>query len=87
MNLARICVAVAFGFILGIWLFRTSPVNANPQEGGKAHVFIVPVEVFDTKTPTSKNIPGVRIAGISCIAKPQTKLPDAALCYVATAIE
>lgn len=87
MNLTKICLAAALGFVLGSWLFHTSSVTANQQEDGNTHVFIAPVEVFNTKSPASLNIPGVRVVGISCLAKPQTKLPDAAICYVATSLQ
>jgi hypothetical protein len=86
MKLTTLFLAVAFSFVLGAWLFHTPQVKANPQ-AGSAHVFIAPIEMFDLKSSTSKSVPGVRIAGISCVAKPKANLPDAAICYVATSLE
>jgi hypothetical protein len=80
------CLAAVASFVLGAWLFQSGTVKANPQETGRAHVFIVPVAMIDGKSAVPENLPGARIAGISCIAKPTQKLPDAAVCYVATAL-
>ena len=82
MNLAKITLAVLCGLVLGATLFRTPAVNANPATA--AHVFIVPIWMADAKAPQPADLPGSRIAGISCIPKPADKSPDAAVCYVAT---
>jgi hypothetical protein len=82
----KTCLGVVVGFVLGTWLFQTGAVKANPQETGLAHVYIVPVAMLDAKSPVPQNLPGARIAGISCIPKPTHKFPDAAVCYVATAL-
>lgn len=82
----KICVGAALGFVLGVWLFHTVEVKARAKETGLAHVYIVPVTMLDAKSPVPENLPGARIAGISCIAKPTQKFPDAAVCYVATAL-
>jgi hypothetical protein len=82
----KICLAVLVGFVLGAWLFHTVEVKAHPKEAGLAHVLIVAVGMLDAKSPLPQNLPGARIAGISCIAKPTQKFPDAAVCYVATAL-
>jgi hypothetical protein len=82
MNFAKIPLAALAGFILGAMLFHARVVKAQ----GNAHVYIVPLTMPDAKTPFPSNLPGVRIAGISCIAKPTAKLPDAAICYVATTL-
>jgi|GEM_PF-5195146 hypothetical protein len=84
MNILKIGAAVSVGFALSVVLFHTSVVKA--QGSNQVHVFIYPVEMFSTKSTTSKDLPGLRIAGISCIPKPETKLPDAAVCYVATTL-
>jgi hypothetical protein len=80
------CLVALIGFVMGSWPFQTKTVKANPQETGRTHIFIVPVEMLDAKHPASQNLPGARIAGISCIARPAQKLPDAAVCYVATTL-
>jgi hypothetical protein len=82
----KICPGVLVGFVMGVWLFHTGTVKAHPQATGTAHVLIVPVAILDAKSPVPQNLPGVRIAGISCIAKPAKKFPDAAVCYVATTL-
>jgi hypothetical protein len=82
MNFLKIGLAVSVGFALGIALFRTPEVKA--QQAGSVVLFIHPVLVFDQKMPIDKAITGSRVDGISCIPKPTTKLPDAAVCYVAT---
>jgi hypothetical protein len=81
----RTCFVALVSFLMGASLFQTKTVRATPQETGLAHVFIVPVALFDTKSGVPANLPGARVAGISCIAKPTQKSPDAAICYVATA--
>jgi hypothetical protein len=80
----KTCLVAVVSFLMGAWLFQTKTVKANPQETGQAHVFIVPVAMFDVKSAVPANLPGARIAGISCIAKPTQKSPDASVCYVAT---
>lgn len=82
MNVLRIGLAVLVGFALGIVLCRTPEVKADPSN----HVFIVPVWMPDAKTPFPADLPGARIAGISCIPKPINKAPDSAVCYVATTL-
>lgn len=86
MSSLKVGLAAAMSFVLGAALFRTPTVKANPQKTELAHVFIVPVAVLDAKAPSSTNLPGARIAGISCIPKPEKRLPDAAVCYVATTL-
>jgi hypothetical protein len=82
MNVLKIGLAVLAGFALGIVLFRTPEVKANPAN----HVFIVPLWMPNAKTPFPADLPGARIAGISCIPKPTDKTPDAAVCFVATTL-
>jgi hypothetical protein len=82
----KICLGVVVGFVVGACLFQARAVKAHSQETGTAHVFIVPVAMFDAKSAVPQNLPGVRIAGISCIARPTQKFPDAAVCYVATTL-
>jgi hypothetical protein len=87
MKLSKLCLAILAGFLLGITASRLSfvPVaKASPQGAGKVHVYIVPEIVLSTNAPRSLDLPGGRIAGISCIPKPSDKLPDEAICYVAT---
>jgi hypothetical protein len=80
------CLLVLMSSVFVAWLFHTGMMKAHPQQSGTAHVYIVPVTLLDAKSPASINLPGVRFAGISCIAKPTQKLPDAAVCYVATTL-
>ncbi len=82
----KTCLVAVVGLVMGAWLFQMKTVSANPQETGHAHVFIVPVTMLNAKSAVPANLPGARIAGISCIAKPTPKSPDAAVCYVATAL-
>ena len=84
MRLLRLGFAIVFGFVLGGALFRSPRAKAIPQQSGQVHVAIVPVTMLDAKNLASQALPGNRIAGISCIPKPQKRLPDAAVCYVAT---
>ena len=80
----KICLAITTSFVLGVVISNTSPVKASPQEQGSVHVFIAPLEVATAKETRSQNLPGGRVVGISCIPKPTDKLPDHAICYVAT---
>jgi hypothetical protein len=80
MNFLKIALATTISFILGAMLSHAPTAKANPP----SHVFIVPVWMADAKTPQPADLPGNRIAGISCIPKPADKSPDAAVCYVAT---
>jgi hypothetical protein len=82
----KMWLGVVVGFVTGAFLFHVGTVKAHPQETGLAHVFIVPVPMTDAKTPLPRNLPGARIAGISCIAKPMQRFPDAVVCYVATTL-
>lgn len=84
MNNLKIGLAVLAGFVLSAAIFHTPAVKA--QESGTTHVFIHPVIMFNVKSGASQDLPGSRIAGISCIPKPLTKAPDAAVCYVATSL-
>ncbi|MGB8541980.1 MAG: hypothetical protein WCD49_10145 [Candidatus Acidiferrales bacterium] len=86
MTTLKFCLAVLVGVSFGAFWFRLPISNASPQDNGTAHVFIFPVKMFDAKNSASQNLPGAKIAGISCIAKPENNLPDAAVCYVATTI-
>jgi hypothetical protein len=89
MKLSKICLATLAGFLLGITVSRLSVVpnaKASPQETGKVHLYIAPELVLSTNAPRSVDLPGGRIAGISCIPKPSDKLPDRAICYVATSL-
>jgi len=84
MNILKISLAALVGFAFGIALFHTPEVKAQ-QQAGNVVVFIHAVTVLDTKLPTNQVLPGSRVDGISCIPKPIAgKLPDAAVCYVAT---
>lgn len=80
MNILKIASAVLVGFVLSAAMFHTPVAQANSP----THVFIVPVFVANGKAGTPADLPGARIAGISCIAKPAMGAPDAAVCYVAT---
>jgi hypothetical protein len=82
MNILKISLSALAGFVLGIVLVHTPAVKA--QEPGKVLVFIHPVLLLDQKMPVDKVIPGSRVDGISCIPAPVKRLPDAAVCYVAT---
>ncbi len=84
MNLLKLGLAVLFGVTLGVVLSHVPKVKANPQEPGSVHVTVVPLAMPDAKNLASKNLPGYRVVGISCLAKPIKQLPDAAVCYVAT---
>lgn len=83
MKLFKLGFAIVFGFVLGGALFRSPRAKAIPQQSGQVHVAIVPVTMLDAKNLASQTLPD-RIAGISCIPKPEKRLPDAAVCYVAT---
>jgi hypothetical protein len=85
-SLWKSCLLILMSFVLVAWLFHTGIMKAHPQQSGTAHIFIVPVTILNAKSAVPQNLPGVRIAGISCIAKPTQKLPDAAVCYVATTL-
>ena len=82
MNIVKIGLSVLAGFVLGIVLVRTPVVKA--QESGKVLVIIYPVLLLDQKMPVDKIVPGSRVDGISCIPAPAKRLPDAAVCYLAT---
>lgn len=83
MNLPKILLVSAISF--GAATVHYSPMaHAAPQTLGSVIVFIRPVSMDDLKLPVDKVISGSRVAGISCIPKPVAKLPDAAVCYVAT---
>lgn len=83
MNICKIGLAVLAGFVLSTAIFHTPAARANSP----SHVFIVPIFVTNTKAGTPADLPGNRIAGISCIPKPiPDKAPDAAICYVATTL-
>ena len=87
MNFTKVAGAAVVGFLLGIAVFRLPTAKADLQQQGLAHIAIVPVAMMDAKTLSSNNLPGAKIVGISCIAKPEKRLPDAAVCYVATTLE
>ena len=84
-SLWKACLGVGIGFVLGAWLFSIGEVKPKAQETETTHVIIVPVTMLDAKSSLPQNLPGARIAGISCIAKPMPRHPDAAVCYLATA--
>lgn len=87
MKLARpliVVSATSLGLALGAMM---SHVPVRAQGEAHVHVFIVPLAVPDAKTPVPADLPGERIAGISCLTKPQEKLPNAAVCYVATSLQ
>jgi hypothetical protein len=86
MRTLKFCFAVLVGIYFGAICFPLPVLEASPQDTGTAHVFIVPVRMLDATNSASQNLPGAKIAGISCIPKPEGKLPDAAVCYVATTI-
>ena len=87
MKLLKVAIVALLAFVLGVWSSRLKTVNASSQDAGQAHVFIAPLEMLDAKAPRTVNLPGVKIVGISCVAKPTERLPDAAVCYVATTLE
>jgi hypothetical protein len=80
----KVCLGMATGFLLGAWLFQAKAAKANPQELGQVHVYIRPIQMLDAHNSASQNVSGGTFVGISCIPKPSPKLPDAAVCYVAT---
>lgn len=84
MNLSRMFVPALVGSLLGVAASRVPIVRGIPQEAGSVHVYIASFSLFNTKVTLSKNLPGMRVAGISCIPKPTDKLPDQAVCHVAT---
>lgn len=90
MNFLKIGLTTTISFILGAMLSHAPTAKANPSEQKyaqvNAHVFVVPVWMVDEKTPQTADLPGNRIAGISCIPHPTDKMPNAAVCYVATSL-
>ena len=84
MTFLKLGLTVLFGLILGAALFHAPNVKANPQELGTVHVTIAPIPINDAKNLSSRDLPGYKIVGISCLPKPIKQLPDAAVCYVAT---
>lgn len=79
MKIAKTGLIFSVGVLVG-FLIRPGWLRA---QSGQAHVFIAPVTVNgDQGAPA--NLPGARIAGISCLPKPLKNAPDMALCYVAT---
>ena len=84
MNVLKLGAAVVFGLLLGAVLSHTPAVKASAQTLGFVHVSIKPVTVPDAKSEIVANFMGVKVAGISCIPKPQQNMPDSAVCYVAT---
>jgi hypothetical protein len=84
MNVLKLGAAVVFGLLLGAVLSHTPAVKASAQTLGFVHVSIKPVTVPDAKSEIVANFMGVKVAGISCIPKPQQNTPDSAVCYVAT---
>jgi hypothetical protein len=84
IKLLKIVSAVSVGFVIGAMTLHAPVIAAaSPQADGLVHVLIVPVMMLDTKNAFPSNLPGARVTGISCLPKPQNKLPDAAVCYVA----
>ena len=81
----RIVLATLVGFLCGVMGFHTRPIKA--QEPGSVHVFIRPLELENDKASRSIDLPGGRIVGISCVSNPQTRLPKAVTCYVATSLQ
>lgn len=77
----RVAVLACF-LLFSVW-FYLPIAKVTAQEPG-VHVFIAPLEVLTAKDTRSLNLPGGRVAGISCIPKPTEKLPDRAVCYIAT---
>jgi hypothetical protein len=86
MNVLKTCAAVFVGFLLGTLPFHAATAKAAQDTAELVHVGIYPVTMLDAKTPVPQNLPGGRIAGISCISKPEKKTPDSAVCYVATTL-
>jgi len=86
MNLSKILVAGLFGLLLGVAASHVPMVKAGPQETSQVHLYVVPIGMTG-KVSFSENLPGGRIAGISCLPKPTAQLPDAAICYVATTLQ
>jgi len=84
MNVLKLGAAVVFGLLLGAVMARTPTVKANPQVLGFVHVSIKPVTVPDAKSEIVANLIGTKVAGISCIPKPQQNTPDSAVWHVAT---
>jgi phenolic acid decarboxylase len=86
MNIAKCFLFASMGFFLGVVLLGFRVANVQAQPIGKAHVYIVSVQMPNADMAIARNLSGVRIAGISCIPKPTNKQPDAAVCYVATTL-
>ncbi|HTR48348.1 MAG TPA: hypothetical protein VMM16_13270 [Verrucomicrobiae bacterium] len=86
-KLLKLLSALSVGFVMGAMAVHAPVIAATSRQAdGLVHVFIVPVMMPTTKTAFPSNLPGGRVAGISCIPKPQSNLPDAAICYVATSL-
>lgn len=68
---------VVVGMMLSAHTVPRSPASTTV-------VFIHAVWVDNPKLPVDKVITGAHVSGVSCLPKPTVKLPDAALCYVAT---
>ncbi len=77
---------IGLSFLLAAILFQTKTTKPEPQAEKMVHVYIYPMTMDNTKTPMPANLPGHRIAGISCIPKPEKITPDAAVCYIATTL-
>jgi hypothetical protein len=81
-SLWNVVLALVIGFLVSAMAFRARPVKA--QEPGSVHVFILAVEVDSDNATRSVNVPGGKVAGMSCVPDPQARRPKAVTCYVAT---
>lgn len=86
MKILNLCLAAVMGLLVGAFFLRIPATKAAAQPIGQVHVSIFPVGMLNAKGTASENLPGLRIVGISCIPKPTPRLPDAAVCYVATTL-
>jgi hypothetical protein len=84
MRFLRTGLAVLFGMVSGMAVSRIPAAKANPQPKGSVHVFIYPETLL--LGHLSVDLPGYRVAGISCSAQPTKALPDGEICYVATTL-
>lgn len=81
---SKVALALLAGLLAGTFAFRPRAVKA--QEAGSVHVYVLTMQVDSDNATRSMNVPGARVAGMSCVPNPQPKLPKAVTCYVATTL-
>jgi hypothetical protein len=74
-----ITIAIAAAFLLGVATSHVRTTRADIP----THVWIVPVKVIGSDSPTTKDLPsGHHVAGVSCIQEAKDTI-----CYVATTLQ